>query len=436
MSITINNNNDISTEMTLIPKTNKTDKKNYCIYIGFSVYEKTIKQGSHLVSTGINVPMADWKNGIIRGRNDKVKFLNERLDEYQAIGKAMLTELSLKKVKTCGELLKEIKLNARQRITGKAPRGLKNEFISKLKEYTYENVMKRLFADKGISIGRQRGYNRSYELLREFFKNDMPKIDMLTDTDLENFKKWFFENYTLSQNTATDYLSKIAAVIKYAISLKIITVNPLPEKFRGSFVDGNRKSLSENECLAIINLSDEELSDTEKIAKYCLLVQLTTGMGYGDMKDLEQENIKYDAIERECYIEKNRNKTGISFTIFLTSMAKQCLNKLIELTCRENRPINIPSIDYSLRMYKILAKKAGVETNITTYTLRHTFAVNYMENNGRLEDLQKYLGHTDIKTTQIYGKISKKRLSTKIKELESRSRMHQVQPVQQQLKAV
>lgn len=435
MSITINNNNDISTEMTLIPKTNKTDKKNYCIYIGFSVYEKSIKQGSHLVSTGINVPIADWKYGIIRGRNDKVKFLNERLDEYQAIGKAMLTELSLKKVKTCGELLKEIKLNARQRITGKAPRGLKNDFISKLKEYTYENVMNRLFVDKGISIGRQRGYNRSYELLKEFFQNDIPKIDMITDTELEAFKKWFLKNHNLKQNTATDYLSKIAAVIKYALSLKIITVNPIPEKFRGSFVDGNRKPLSEQECMAIINLKDEDLSPTELIAKYCFLVQLTTGIGYGDLKTLEASNIKYNATEEKLYIEKTRNKTGVNFKVYLSSRATQSLKKLIELTCEGEKPINIPSIDYSLRIYKELAKKAGIITNITTYTLRHTFAVNYMENDGRLEDLQKYLGHTDIKTTQIYGKISDKRLSQKMGELESKSRMHQLETVPQ-LKAV
>ena len=84
----------------------------------------------------------------------------------------------------------------------------------------------------------------------------------------------------------------------------------------------------------------------------------------------------------------------------------------------------------------MLGEKADVKTNITTYTLRHTFAVNHMENDGRLEDLQKYLGHTELKTTGIYGKISNKRLSNKIKELEGKSKMHQLQPIQNKLKAV
>jgi site-specific recombinase XerD len=130
-------------------------------------------------------------------------------------------------------------------------------------------------------------------------------------------------------------------------------------------------------------------------------------MGYSDMKDLEHTNIKYDENQSQYYIEKERNKTGVTFKVFLTENGFFMLQQLIFLTGDDIKPINIPTIDYSLRMYKVIGKKVKIKTNITTYTLRHTFSVDYMEKDGRIEDLQKYLGHSNLKTTQIYGKISK-----------------------------
>ena len=50
-----------------------------------------------------------------------------------------------------------------------------------------------------------------------------------------------------------------------------------------------------------------------------------------------------------------------------------------------------------------------------------------MDNDGRLKDLQKILGHKDLKTTAIYGKISNERLAHRNDLLERNSLMHQMQ---------
>lgn len=425
MAVTMTINNGISVDLTLIPKKNKTDRTKYNIYLSFAVYQNGIKQFTpHSISSGMTVNVSEWKQGEVAGRNDKAKLLNERLNDYQSKAKDMLNQLALKKVKTCNQLLEEIKANAKTVVTGKAPRGLRNDFISKLKDYTYKNVMERLIKDKRISVGRQRGYQRSYQLLNEFFNEDMPNIDQITTEDLERFGKWFKPK---SQNTKTDYQSKIAAVFKHALKLKILNANPLPEKFRGAFVDGNRAVLSEKDCLSIMHLDDSTLNKTEQVAKYCLLVQLLTGMGYSDMKALEHSHIIFDQNENQYLIVKERNKTGIPFKVFLTDNAKHMVDTLKRLTGTIEKPFELPTIDYSLRMYKEIGKKAGVLTNITTYTLRHTFAVNFMENDGRIEDLAKILGHTLLKTTQIYGKISNKRLAEKTRQLQATSKIHQLQ---------
>lgn len=52
-------------------------------------------------------------------------------------------------------------------------------------------------------------------------------------------------------------------------------------------------------------------------------------------------------------------------------------------------------------------KRAQVE-DIGCHGLRHTFASNFMMNGGNIWDLQKILGHSDLKTTQRYTKFSRK----------------------------
>ena len=156
-------------------------------------------------------------------------------------------------------------------------------------------------------------------------------------------------------------------------------------------------------------------------------------MGYGEIKNIKHEHKKYDEDNKLCYIQKNRNKSGVEFTVDLNQQSQQIWAKLQDLTGNEEQPFNLPSIEYITRQYKKIAKKAGVTKSISTYTFRHTYAVNWMNHRLPLEDLQKRMGHSDISTTQIYAKISLQRIAETSKELEARSKMHQLPSV---LKAV
>lgn len=54
---------------------------------------------------------------------------------------------------------------------------------------------------------------------------------------------------------------------------------------------------------------------------------------------------------------------------------------------------------------KDIANAAGIKTKLTSHIARHTFAVRSIELGIPIEVISKILGHSDIKTTQIYAKI-------------------------------
>ena len=87
---------------------------------------------------------------------------------------------------------------------------------------------------------------------------------------------------------------------------------------------------------------------------------------------------------------------------------------------RENR--------YTEQSIRLMLKKyggqAGIERNITPHMFRHSFATYLIEEGVDVSCVQQILGHSSIKTTQIYIHIASKKQAEILKEMHPRNSMN------------
>jgi site-specific recombinase XerD len=144
-----------------------------------------------------------------------------------------------------------------------------------------------------------------------------------------------------------------------------------------------------------------------------------TGLAYKEVYNLTQNDIVIGN-DGGRWIKINRVKTGNPEDVPLLPIPEAIISKYLhDKRCRESNrllPVN-SNVKYNAYL-KELADLCRISKKLTTHIARHTFATTVtLENDVPIETVSKMLGHRSIRTTQIYARITKKKISNDMKEL-------------------
>lgn len=229
--------------------------------------------------------------------------------------------------------------------------------------------------------------------------NRFSKNLQLKDFDKKQLQKFieFLRGYGITQSSQVGYLIKVGRLLKVAYSKGLISTNPMLEidsQEKPKMHTAKREYLEKAEVKRLI---DTECNEKIKIP---FLFCCFCGLRLVDVKALKwDDNIK--VINGKLSIEIIQQKTGEPVVIPLT---KNALKYLPERRERDTVFEMYDDVWTNLKL-KEWAKKAGINKNVTFHTARHTYATMNLTAGGDLYTVSKLLGHTDIKTTQIYADI-------------------------------
>jgi len=149
-----------------------------------------------------------------------------------------------------------------------------------------------------------------------------------------------------------------------------------------------------------------------------MLLSSFTGLSYVDVKRLYPSHIGI-TLDGRRYIRINRKKTDVESFIPIHPIAGQIL--ALYNTTDESRPIfPLPKRDMLWYCIHEIGIVAGIKENLSYHASRHSFGTLMLSAGVPIESISKMMGHTSIKTTQGYAKVTDDKISEDMDKLMKR----------------
>ena len=200
------------------------------------------------------------------------------------------------------------------------------------------------------------------------------------------------------------YLRYLKNVIQYAIANKWISDDPFAGK-RFKRTKAERCFLTEPELQRIMALDLKAFPRLESVRDtfvFCCF----TGLAFIDVHNLKPSDISTDS-DGKMWIRKRREKTDELSVIPVLDIPQEIMRKYMAHPIVLAKGVVLPVMsNQKVNAYlKEIADLAKIPKYLTSHIARHTFATMSLNNHVPLETISKMLGHSDIKTTQIYAKM-------------------------------
>lgn len=255
--------------------------------------------------------------------------------------------------------------------------------------------------------------NRLQEFLRDEFKvSDLPLQD-INKRFLDKLYLWLRSAHRLNNNTAVKFIHRFASIYKMAKDNGWVAADPFKQqKLHLDKVD--RGYLTIEEVSRLYNKEFESLR-LEQV-RDIFIFSCYTGLAYIDVYNLTEDQLNVWA-DGNTWISFHRQKTKVPFNVRLLDVPLQIIEKYKHFR-KGKRLLPIPSNQKCNEYLKEIAEVCGINKNITFHVARHTFATTITLGNGvPIETVSKMLGHTNVRTTQIYARITDQKINVDMESL-------------------
>ena len=267
-----------------------------------------------------------------------------------------------------------------------------------------------LLIDKNYSKNTIDAYRNDLEMFNKFVNKSINSID---DNDIKSYLKYLKDNKHNERSIARN-TSSLRSFYKFLIINKHVKTNPMEN------ITSIKLSKKLPDILTIDEINkilDIKITDNYSVRNKAMLELIyAAGLRVSELINLKTYDI--DTLENIVRTMGKGNKERI---IPIGEYATNALNSYLSIRYTFlKKEIN----DYLFlnnhgkkmtrqgfyKIIKKLARENNIKKDISTHTLRHSFATHMINNGADLRTIQELLGHSDISTTQIYTHVSTEKL--------------------------
>lgn len=386
--------------------TSKTKKSGKCPIVS----RISIDGKSTTFSTGLEILPEQWdaKSGLATGKSKDVNDINRQIENYRIEIANHYKDM----VNNNGYVTAEYLKNALRGIGTRH-----NTLLEEFSEYLED-------CRKGICINMVYStysmYRVAYNHMREFilFKYGMEDIafGQIDYSFVESYDYYLKIDKGMTPRTVEGNVLVFRRVVRRALNKGMIRQDPF-FNYVPTRVRPKRRWLSNEEIEKIMKTPIAHKSTN--FVRDMFILSSFTGLAYVDVKNLQESNIK-KMDDGSKWIVINRKKTGTPSYIPLLDIPMRIIEKY-RGTGKNGKLFNLMNSPEVNLYLKKIAKAAGIEKRLTYHMSRFTFATTVCLTQGvPIESLSQMMGHTNIKTTQIYAEVTKTKINEDMTNLAER----------------
>jgi site-specific recombinase XerD len=365
------------------------------------------------VSTGKTCDPVRWnvQAGRANGTKEDVRVLNMYLDTLQAKAQELHNIMTINDDEITAETLK-------------------NRFIGKVEKartlvavFEDHNAKMRSLVGQEFEKSTLQRYETCLKHTKDFLQWQYNVSDMLVKkinfAFLNDFEYYLRSVRKCGNNSAIKYIKNLGKVVRICLGNGWLTVDPyLNYKPKQKAV--HREVLTTEELQRIYKkkFGVERLNAVRDIFVFCCY----TGLAYVDVHKLKRSEL-VKGIDGNLWIYTHRQKTDTLSRIPVLPIALAIIKSYDKhpQCIAEDRLLPVLTNQKMNAYLKEIANIAKVKKFLTFHIARHTFATTVTLNNGvPIESVAKMMGHTSIKTTQIYAKVMDHKISSDMQQLQSK----------------